>query len=78
VRFTATVATFHDRLNHGGQPDPGSEFQAAIDWGDGTSLDTGQVQPVAPTRLPGGRQPQVAEDTVTPYPSPSPSAMRPR
>src|SRR5262249_735207 len=30
--FTATVATFHDPVSFGGQPDPNSDYQANIDW----------------------------------------------
>jgi hypothetical protein len=42
------VAAFNDPISFHGQPDPTSEYQVLIDWGDGTQPSSGQVQLTSP------------------------------
>jgi Bacterial Ig-like domain (group 3) len=40
---TATVATFNDPVSYGGTANPGSDYTATINWGDGSATSTGTV-----------------------------------
>jgi hypothetical protein len=43
AQFTGTIATFTDPVDFGGTAGTPLEYQATIDWGDGTTIDTGVV-----------------------------------